>query len=515
MWQALKDLATRAPRRKRRRPSPTRPLTARLSGRVPQIYVAMSAALAALGYLWLLAFPLLAIYCLVDLPETLMAADTAAGWAWLGAEALACLFGAVVTFVLLRLKVQVGRGVEVHRPEAPALFEQLDTLCGTYGAAPAHRVALNGEMAIAMDYIPVNGFPFASRRHLYIGLPLLAALDPEHAKAALGRAVGRSSLRNNRVTGWLHRLHVMWGHYLRAYRCQPRAARWLLQTCFWPYARSFTALSRYAVQRDELEGDVYALDIVNDQAVAELIGALSVYPRLLDEHFWPPFQRLAHKHAKPPMAPFARLLQMLPTLLQRRDLQRWLTEAMTSPQSGRPALAERLDNIGHTRPRLPGAAQGLADRAAPALLGESLSDLCSRLDQAWLREHAAHWQRRHAKYRHERAVLKDLNERARRGGLEPREAWQHARLVARHLGRRAAAPLFKRLAAQTDADPRRLLEAGRVLLQCADPAGIAALEQAMARDARCRDQAIRLIAAYRGAQAAATTDAAMGSAHAA
>ncbi|HKK05851.1 MAG TPA: hypothetical protein VKA50_08395 [Gammaproteobacteria bacterium] len=507
MWQPLKQLLERTgrkPRRGRRRSA-----LARLTRNLPSLYLALTAALAVLGYVWLLAFPILAIYCLVDLPDSVMAADGPLGWAAVAGEVVAAVFGTGVTVALLRLKPDRGDagGIELQQSECPALFEHLAALYTTYGASPAHRVTLTGEMAVTMGYVPLNGFPFAPRLHLRIGLPLMAALSPEHAEGALARAIGQASLRHNRITGWLHRLHEAWLQYAKLYRLQPPKVRWLLQVCFLWYARLFTFAARYTVRRDELEGDQYALDTVNDRVVVELVSALTVYPRLLKERFWPPFWRLAYKHATPPMGPYSRLIQALPTLLQRSEPQRWLTEAMRRDGDAlQPGLAERLDNIGHEHGHLPAATGG--ETATAALLGAALPNLCARLDKSWLRGHLAEWQQRHTKYQRELQVLKTLNARAQRGALEPREAWMHARLVAKHLDKSAAVPLFKRLVSEHPDDAAQLLEAGRLLLSCGEPAGVTALEHAMALDARCRTQAMRLIAAYRGHTGGSAADAA-------
>lgn len=499
MWRSLKQLSGRTQQEPRRRQRSS--LTRAIKQHAPDPRLAFAAAVALLGYAWLLAFPILAIYLLIDLPGTLVLADGPPGWAEAGIELAAALFCIWITVLLLRVKADNAKtgGMEIIQSEAPALFEHLATLYGAYGARPAHRVTLTGEMAIAMDYIPFNGFPFATRRHLRIGLPLLAALSPEHAKGALARVIGQSSLRHNPVTGWLHRLYEAWSHYQTLYRLQPKKVRWLLQLCFLWYAWLFTTIARHAVRCDELAGDRYALDTINDGDVVELISALTVYPRLLGERFWPPFRRLAYKHPVPPMGPYTRLLETLPTLLRRGEAERWLADALRRRGSAlHPALAERLDNIGHDEGKLPMPPVGHA-AAAAKLLGDALPELCARFDKTWLRENAIDWQERHAKYQKELKLLKALNSRAQHGRLEPREAWMHARLVAKHLDKSAAVPLFKRLVVEHPDNARHLVEAGRLLLGCGDAAGITALEHAMALDRRYRDQALRLIAAYRSA----------------
>lgn len=507
MGQALEKLTSRIRQlanRAARTPGakPRKSVAGALGRYAPEPYLARVVVVALLGYAWLLAFPIVAGCLLIDLPHTIMLASRSQSWVAAGVETAAFLLCVWITALLLRLKVDNGQtaGVEVRQSENPALFDQLAALYAGLGAKPAHRVILTGEMAVAMDHVPVNGFPFVLRRHLHIGLPLLVALSPEHAKGALARAIGQSSLRHNRVTGWLRGLYAAWLHYQTVYRLQPKKVRWPLQICFLGYARWFTTIARHALRADELAGDQYALDTINDSDVVELISALTVYPRLLLERFWPPFRRLACKYPTPPMAPHARLVQALPALLRRAETTRWLADALRRGGNGTtPALAERLDNIGHRDAKLPVPPNAIGNAAAE-LLGDTMSELRARLDEAWLRDNAGEWQQRHAKYQKEMKLLKTLDARARIGAIEPREAWTRARLVAKHRDKAAAVPLFKNLVAEYPDDARRLLEAGRLLLGCGEPAGVAALEQAMELDRRCCDQAVRIIAAYRAAQ---------------
>lgn len=500
MWQSIKQTVART----RTELSRKFPSFGRRANRqhVFEPPPALAAAVALVGYAWPLAFPLVAVYLLSGLFGTLLMGHGSWRWAQAGVDGAVILLCVWITVSLLRLKTDTSAviGVEIETSEAPLLFKQLATLYDTFGVRPVRRVFLTGDMEIAMTYVPVNGFPFLCRRQMCIGLPLLAALSPEAAKGALARVIGQSSLRRNRLTGWLHRQYHIWSRYEVVYRLQAREVRWPLQLCFQWYVWLFTKVARPTIRRDELAGDRYALDTINDADLVNLIAALTVYPRLLRERFWPPFQRLARKYPNPPMGPYSRLVKSLPTLLQPGEGKRWLADALSRGGNGiHPALAERLHNIGHNDVNLPTPPAGAATAAAK-LLGNALPALCARLDKAWLRECIGDWRTRHAKYRDELNLLKQLSARAQNGILEPREAWMYARLVAKHQGKAAAVPLFKRLIQEDPNNARHLIEAGRLLLSCNEAVGITALEHAMALDQRYTDQAVRLIAAYGRAQ---------------
>ncbi|MDR9435976.1 MAG: hypothetical protein RI563_03810 [Thiohalophilus sp.] len=356
-----------------------------LAVRQPLVYRALVTLVALAGYLLLLLFPLIALGLLGDLSRQWQIASTWQEWLWSGLDLLIILFALALSSPLLFNRFALPRGLEVHRQNAPKLFQLVEQLRQDFKYPVLDQIILRDGFGVEVIRTPRLGLPLLYQHTLVIGLDSLLTLPPTHFKSALARRIGQLSGIHNRHVGWLASLCQTWQHYHQAFKQQRSPLARPLQWLFAIYAPFYTALAFYAVRQNELEADRYALDIANDDEIASLFSQLIVTETFLKNRFWPKITQLARRESQPEHRPYASMVQVLRRGLNREEMQQWIKDAFDTPSDVKdptPLLQQRLENIGHHKPASP---QPIKETAADTFLDPTVKQkIVDKFDQRWL-----------------------------------------------------------------------------------------------------------------------------------
>jgi hypothetical protein len=341
---------------------------------------------ALCGYLFLFAFPILALSMPVMLAYSIASASSPEQWLGVSVQVLLLLLGGVVSYAVFQIRLPPPSGLELTPETFPRLFELLQELDDEYGRARIDRVVLRDRFEVRVVKTPRNGFPLSCRHTLVIGLPVLLTMSPLEVHVLLARRVGQLAAQDNRVNSWLYFLRDMWPQYLTD--CTPRRAGTLRPVCgfFRWYAGFYRALSVPLARNSELDADRYALRAMNDRDTARAITRQALTDSYLRRTFWPGVVQTAKQSVRSDALPHARMAKLfaegLPDAQIRATLER-IEKQGASARSAIPSLSERLDNIGHRKPLLP---ESVSVTAARFYLGGACDKCIEIVDRRALRK---------------------------------------------------------------------------------------------------------------------------------
>lgn len=355
--------------------------------RVPRIYLFVCTLFALLGYVVLLIFPYWIFRLPISIVESWQQAASPEQWGYLGLQVLGLLVSIIVCIAMIKLRFSLPSGLEITREQLPRLFEQLDEISATYSslANRINRVVLRDGFDISFLKTPRRIFPVYNVNTLVIGLPVLQTMKPIYFRALLARKIGQASLKHNPVTGWLSQLNDIWQQYSRAAKKTGQLAI-PLAFFFNLYAKLYNLLLLGVFRFDELKADQYALDLINDQDVMEMITLEVVTRDFINKKYWPKINQMAKRSGKPEILPHANMLKVVRNGMKKEDYIASIDAAWHQEDDFRspcPHFIERIKNLGHHKPLAPSP---LGDTAAQLYLGNSLPSIIEKFDQKWLRQ---------------------------------------------------------------------------------------------------------------------------------
>ncbi len=477
-------------------------LAAAMSRRHPRAYLAGNTLLAILGYAYVMAFPMAAVLALGGLALGLLSGSLWTDWALTGALVAGAAVGALVSYGMFRLHPLQADGHSVGREEAPELWQLTEEVARQYatrlmpGGPAVDDICITPQAELTLTATPRWGVPLLYTRTLRVGLPLLQTVAPHHFEALLARTIGQCSGRGDPVGAWLYRLRQLWSAYEHPEPVRPALARLALSAFFKWYAPLFRIVSAPAAREYEFRGDRYAFEFSSYEDAIDALCAQAVGTRFLEDKFWPAFERLSRAVPRPTRLPFASLERAFGKGVRHSETEAWLRKAwvMAAPEDGPvPSLRERLEQLCDYRPR---SYTKPSENAAHLYLRPTvLAILVSRLDREWLSQNLSAWRARYARRQRADQQLAALR-RHPEGTLRTRDIKRYLALVKANYDGRAAAALYRDLIAAQPDNAKVLFIAGQRLVGLGDPAGVQALERAMARDERCADTACKLISKF-------------------
>jgi Zn-dependent protease with chaperone function len=452
--------------------------------RRPKGYRARVAALAVLGYAYLLA-----------VMAVLLAVVAAIGYAGIHGSAivlkLALPFIALVVMIVRSLWVRLPppEGIELDRATAGPLFDEIDEVRRMLATPRVHHVILDGELNAAMGQVPRLGVFGWQRNYLVVGLPLLQALTPEQFRAVLAHELGHLSGNHSRFSGWIYRVRRTWTVLLERLEAQRHWGAGVFRGFLRWYAPYFNAYSFALARADEYVADRAAVDAAGAEAAGAALVRLRMADWKLNARYWPDVFAGAEREAAPPRAAFAPMAGELAGLAADAEAGS-VARAALSEETGtvdtHPSLRARLSGMG-LRPEeaVERAVEGgdAQRSAAAALLGAAEETLTRRLDEDWHEAVKPSWREHNQRANEARQDLRELAARDR-DGLDVDELVRMAQLVERFETATEAMALYVRAAELDPDDARAQFALGRLLIDEGDEAGIAHLEHAMARDPR-------------------------------
>ncbi len=354
-----------------------------LSNRYPRSWLIFTIMVAGIGYAFILLFPYLVFSMSRAIYPTVILMQTPQDWLILVPQICSLFIGAVFTYALFTMRFTPLAGRVLTEQEAPRLFGQLAQLRKAYGKPRIHRVILDEGDDVRVIKTPRTGFPLLTTTTLVIGLPLLQTVSPRHFRVLLARRVGQLSDRHNQISGWLFHLKSIWLQYRDQRHGNSLPSR-VFGHFFALYAPVYNAVALGISRREEINADRHAHSIINDQEIVEAISFHAASRDFLASRYWPTLKRMAARTAgKLDYLPYEHM-----TTVARKGLTVAALNAATHRllniddlRSDRPALGERLENLGHSGPL---ALQALKATAAELLLEGSLAAIVNDFHERWL-----------------------------------------------------------------------------------------------------------------------------------
>lgn len=174
---------------------------------------------------------------------------------------------------LLRALLMVSRrrdgdqpGVPVGREHEPVLWQTVEDLAQRVRTAPPDEIRLVAEVNAAVSEDTRLLGLRATRRRMFIGLPLLQTLTVDEMRSVLGHELGHYSGAHTRLGAPVYRGRVSLIATVQGLRNHP-----FIQRLFTWYAKLYLRVSQAVSRRQELEADRFAVGIGGRQAMA---GAL-------------------------------------------------------------------------------------------------------------------------------------------------------------------------------------------------------------------------------------------------
>ncbi|MER6944982.1 M48 family metallopeptidase [Nonomuraea sp. NPDC000554] len=174
---------------------------------------------------------------------------------------------------LVRALIMVSRrgggeqpGVPVTREHEPALWQAVEDLAQRVRTAPPDEIRLVPEVNAAVSEDTRFLGLKATRRRMYIGLPLLQTLTVDEMRAVLGHELGHYSGAHTRLGAPVYRGRVSLIATVQGLGNHP-----FFQRLFTLYAKLYMRVSQAVSRRQELEADQFAVAIGGRKAMAEAL----------------------------------------------------------------------------------------------------------------------------------------------------------------------------------------------------------------------------------------------------
>ncbi|MEV4220893.1 M48 family metallopeptidase [Nonomuraea sp. NPDC049725] len=231
-------------------------------------------------------------------------------------------------------------GVAVSREHEPVLWQTVEELARRVRTAPPDEIRLVPEVnaAVAEDTRFLG--LVATRRRMYVGLPLLQTLTVDEMRAVLGHELGHYSGSHTRLGAPVYRGRVSLiatvGHLGR----HP-----IIQKVFAAYAKLYLRISQAVSRRQELEADQHAVAIGGRQAMAQALRKIH-HTAIAWDLYTEGYLALTGAGGCRPAAVFGGFYSLLNDPARQAELARLGEQPQeTSPYDSHPSLAERLAAI--------------------------------------------------------------------------------------------------------------------------------------------------------------------------
>ncbi|GAA5045102.1 Zn-dependent protease with chaperone function [Thermocatellispora tengchongensis] len=252
-------------------------------------------------------------------------------------------------------------GVAVERGHEPELWRTVEDLAQVVRTSPPDEIRLVAEVnaAVAED-TSLLGLR-ATKRRMYIGLPLLQTLTVDEMRAVLGHELGHYSGAHTRLGAPVYRGRVSLLATVQGLGNHP-----VIQRVFFWYAKLYLRISQAVSRRQELEADRFAVAIAGRDAMANALRKIHT-TALGWQLFMDGYMSLAGAGGNRPAQIMAGFHALVSDPARQAELARASERPReTSPYDSHPALEERLAAIA----QLPDPQHAPDPRPAIALLAD-------------------------------------------------------------------------------------------------------------------------------------------------
>ncbi len=392
-----------------------------------------------------------------------------------------------VIFRSLAVKFDPPQGLEVHREQAPELFEMIDEVRVAVRGPEVHSVLVDGAANASIVQIPRRGLILRSRNYLTLGLPYMQAMSAEQLRAVVAHELGHLSKNHGRFGSWVYRIRATWWQLLDRLEQRRSVMTWPFRRFFEWYVPRFDAYSFPLRRAHEFEADRAAAQAAGPLAVSSslLVGTLAA--RQLGRYYWPRVYERATHQAQVPRSAFGAIRAELKAGRDDERARFWMESELhhePAADDTHPSTEERILSLGLAPLEVLAAAEATSpSSAADEYLGTLERTLVDALDELWHASIEDAWQDRYLDGQRSRARLRDLEQRAADGSLPVEEARERAELTEVLRGADRGLLLYRELLANDPTDGFANYAIGRLLLEQGDEAGLSHLDRAIDHEA--------------------------------
>lgn len=447
------------------------------------LYYLVAWILAAIGYGYLMLFPILALFPLAFIGY--MASQTSP-MQWIATDWLIVL----VLLIISALAAWTTLAIAITRPDLPAgrpltkadfplLVSHINQLAITCNAPAFEQIKLTSRFAIEIVQSPVHGFPSSFNHSLLIGLPVMSCMSPMHLKILLAREIGHLALCRRNYNRRIIYLRTVWQHYAQEYSHDWKADTLLLRLFFSWYAPFYSVSTDAAVMLEEFVKDSCMLDITKIDNAAETIAVFEIKKRFIENEFWPELNEMAYTQAKPSWLPYSSMDAKIKEKLSAEKIQAYYndeTGQYSAIDADRTLLHQRMKKLEQDEFIIPAPKP---ESAATHFFGGSLGKIQQQMDNIWYLKNKAIWSKRYQQGIGEKKQLTHLREQAAKALLSNEEAHHYVLLLQKYIAPEKFRPLLYEIFKTNSHDANVCFEVGRLLLKSNDGQGIDALKLAM------------------------------------
>lgn len=526
-----------------------------LDERYPIATLVLAGSVTVLGYGILGLLPVLTVIGVFKVLGGFASASTFGAWLQLLLWILITAASALLTFTLVRVKTTTPSGLGLKADKAPKFYELLAELGEEYKLPRIDRVVMHEKFSLEFIPVPRLGLPIFTTNVLYLGLPVMQGLSPAQFRGALAQVLGQYSAVANKRTHWIYRWHQFCEQYQRAYRKHHTAIYKPMQLFYRFYIPVLKYCAASILRRDELEADIYMLQLMNDTEAADVILRQEVCQMFLKNKYWPKIYSMLRKNpGSPDYLPHVSMAKVLRNGLTENEFAQTLKELINQDPSWRdtkPGLYARLQNIGQSKLNMP---PPVMETAAQRYLGETFGAVVKLLDKQWLAKYSMAPKKSKktadqppqikdepaavaasstvldqeamaGKYVVEEIIatsanpspdrlpnitsdeqatvtvsdrirLAELKQKSDFAELSDNEEWELAYLTEKLEDKSQAIALYQQVLKKNPNHAKTLFAVGRILLTRSDESGVKALERAMELDKGCIAQGCWMLAKY-------------------
>ncbi|MGR6922359.1 M48 family metallopeptidase [[Actinomadura] parvosata] len=252
--------------------------------------------------------------------------------------------GALVRALLMVSRRRGGEqpGVPVGREHEPVLWQTVEELAQRVRTAPPDEIRLVAEVNAAVSEDTRFLGLRATRRRMFIGLPLLQTLTVDEMRAVLGHELGHYSGAHTRLGAPVYRGRVSLIATVQGLHNHP-----FIQRLFTWYAKLYLRVSQAVSRRQELEADQLAVAIGGRQAMAGALRKIHTTAAGWDLYV-SNYLSLTGAGGARPAAVFGGFHALMSDPDRQAELAKLGEEPEeVSPYDSHPSLADRLAAIEH------------------------------------------------------------------------------------------------------------------------------------------------------------------------
>jgi len=466
----------------------------------PALYYLFAWLLAAIGYGYLMLFPILAAFTVAFVGYMLSQASpvqwTSTDWiialVALGISALAAWTTRAIAFT----KPDPPPGKPMTKADFPVLVSHINQLVAACNAPALDQIKLTTRFDIEIIRSPVHGFPSSFNHTLLIGLPVMSCMSPMQLKLLLAREIGHLAQCRRNYNRRLIYLRSVWQHYAQEYSHDWKPDTLLLRLFFCWYAPFYSLSTEAAVKLEEFIKDRCMLDITPIENTAETIAIFEVKKSFIEIEFWPELNDMAYIQPRPTWLPYSSMDSKITEKLDKEKTQAYYNNATgqySAADEDRTLLHRRMKRLGQDEFIIPAPRP---ESAATHFFGNSLKQIQQQMDNIWYLKNKAIWSKRYQQGISEKKQLKHLRDQAAKALLSNEEAHHYVLLLQKYLEPGQSRPLLYEILKTNSHDPHVCFEIGHLLLKANDGQGVDALKLAMEMSTDLTVECCRQIVKY-------------------